>query len=90
MNIVYTTKEQLSPAFGMYNYKTDTAQIRSDLPVPAKRFVIEHERGHAQGRGEIMATLQAIPKAPLGFLVTVVLSLSPSRLSYYWGRITNG
>lgn len=87
MKIIMVNKSQLSPAFGMYHYATDTAEIRDDLPKSAEKFVIEHERGHSKGHGEIMATLKAIPKHPFGFIITAFMSLAPYRLAYYWRRI---
>lgn len=88
MQITYVPRQSIYPAFGMYYYRSDIAKIRDDLPKSAEAFVIEHERGHSVGKGEIMATLSAIPKHPIGFIIIAFMSLAPYRIKYYWQRIT--
>lgn len=81
-------KSKIYPAFGMYHYDTRIAEIRDDLPKLAQLFIIEHERGHSNDHGEIMSTLVAMVDYPIGFIITVLMSLLPYRLAYYWRRIT--
>jgi len=87
MKIIMVKSSEIYPSFGAYYPAFDTAKIRDDLPKQAELFVIEHERNHSLGYGEIMATLTAIPKQPIGFIITAFMSLAPYRLAYYWRRI---
>jgi len=89
MQILYVPKSTIYPAFGYYHYHTEIAEIRDDLPLPVKLFVIAHEHGHSLGYGEFMSTLSALVEHPFGFIYTVLLSLSPYRLLYYFNRIFN-
>ena len=83
--VLFRPKHAISPLFGMATTELGTkfALVRDDLPKSAKNFVMHHEIYHLQDHArkstlsmEIHATLGAIPYAPLGFLQTVILTLT--------------
>ena len=86
--IQYVSKDKIAPSFGKYWHKTALIEIRRDLPVAARHCILEHELAHHRGWGEIGANAISAWKHPWGFIVTAVMSLSPTRLAFYWRRIT--
>jgi len=86
VSVFYISRENLSPLFGKYE-PPGTIYVREDLPNPVRDFVLEHEWNHHRGHGEIYASLYASIKYPLGFVVTVIMSLSWCRLRFYLNRI---
>jgi hypothetical protein len=94
--VSYTSKEELHPRFGYAVPKTQVAYVRKDLPNCVKKFVREHELYHLRDKArswfwrEIKANALGALKHPLGFTLCLFLSLSPSRLRYYAGRIKPG
>jgi len=97
MKIYYVDKQKLYPAFGRAFWNTNIIWIRNDLSDRVKRFVLEHEKRHLKdGKmrfwwwGEIRANLYGGYKEPLGFIVTIMLSLSPYRLMFYCKRFIGG
>jgi len=61
----------------------DAAYVREDLPQCVRKFVTTHELYHLQDTGrwwvwrEIKANAKGALKHPLGFMVCVLLSLTP-------------
>lgn len=92
-DIRYISKEELFPAFGLA--KDGIIYVREDLPNAVKSFVIEHEIYHLQDDSvywlwrEIKANLYAGIKHPIGFIYTVILSLSLTRIKFYIQRFKN-
>jgi hypothetical protein len=88
-------KEKLYPAFGM-SYSSGRIEIRNDLPKNVRLFVQYHELYHLRDKAtnwlwrEIKANCYAFLKCPLGGILTVILSLHPDRLKYYWSRFKKG
>ena len=93
-NILYVSKEEIAPNFGYW--KPGEIKIRTDLPIPAKEFVLSHELYHDTDKEtnwflrEVKANMYAAKKHPLGFVIVVVLSFAPYRLSYYYNRFKEG
>lgn len=91
MNIECVSKEEIYPAFGVC-YKDGTIKIREDLPQRVKDFVLIHEIYHSTDKStywlwrEIKANSYAAIKHPIGFIITMVMSLAPYRLKFYWTR----
>ena len=83
---------RLYPAFGSSNIKKKTIYIRKDLPFIVREFVKEHELYHLKDKSktilwrEIKASVYAGIKHPIGFFLCVIMSLSPSRLRFYYKR----
>ncbi|MDP2934107.1 MAG: hypothetical protein Q8N81_08370 [bacterium] len=96
VKIEYVQKSKIYPAFGQSF--VSTAEIREDLSPRVKRFVRAHELYHigdaVYGGGwigrEIRANLMPALSDPVGFAFTVVASLSPDRLGFYWERFKRG
>jgi len=86
-NIKYVSKNKLYPKFG--EAVKNSVFIRNDLPSPVKKFVKEHELYHLEDNAknwiwrEIKANTSATIKHPLGFIITLVMSLQPYRLKFY-------
>lgn len=95
-NIIYVPKAQLGPRFGQADAAAQIAYVREDLPAVVRRFVTVHELYHLQDRAtwwiwrEIKANAAAAWKHPVGFMLCVCMSLSPSRLWFYLQRIKRG
>ena len=91
--VIYQTRETLYPRFGLALLGKGQVYVRKDLPECVKRFVISHELYHLRDQAqwwvwmEIKATVHAAMMHPIGFLVSVSMSLAPDRLRYYWERI---
>jgi len=92
--ITYVKKEEIYPAFGICNSIGDI-KVREDLPQNVKWFVLEHEIYHSTDTSkfwlwrEIKANWCGFKQHPIGFIVTVFMSLSPYRLKLYWQRFKN-
>jgi len=95
VKVDFVPKEKLYPAFGMC-YSDGNIEVRDDLPKIVKLFVLYHEFYHAGDRAknwiwrEIKANCYAFLKCPLGGILTLILSLHPDRLKYYWSRLKKG
>jgi len=91
--IRYIQKSKLYPAFGEAEPEKNIVLIRNDPPIIVKRSVEEHEKYHLKdksGNGfwrEIKANAYALKKHPLGFIITVLMSLQPYRIRFYINRI---
>ena len=91
--VLYQTREDLYPRFGLALPDKQQIYVREDLPEYAKRFVISHELYHLVDKAqcwvwrEIKATAHAAMRHPIGFIACVTMSLVPYRLRYYSQRI---
>jgi len=91
--VIYQTRENLYPRFGLALLGKGQVYVREDLPECVKRFVISHELYHLGDKAqswvwrEIRATAHAPTRHPIGFLACVRMSLVPYRLRYYEQRI---
>jgi len=89
--ITYVKKEEIYPSFGLC-YKDGTIKIREDLPQIVKDFLLVHETYHSTDKAtnwiwrEIKANGAGLWKHPIGFTATLLMSLSPYRLKYYFQR----
>ena len=89
--ITYVNKEKLYPSFGVC-YADGRIEVRNDLPNIVIKFVVQHEIYHRTDKAknwiwrEIKANVYAFTQHPIGGLYTVFLSLSPSRLKFYYDR----
>jgi hypothetical protein len=85
-------KEEIYPAFGYADPEKNLIQIRADLPLSVKNFILKHEMYHLTDRSgwwvwrEAKASLSGAWKHPIGFFRCVILSLSPDRLKFYVKR----
>jgi hypothetical protein len=101
--ITYVSEKELGePLFGIC-YDSGLIKINSELPKVVQEFVLEHELYHFNDmknwagktgmanflRKEFLANFSAALKHPNGFILTMLLSLSPRRLSFYWKRFKN-
>ena len=102
----YVAKNKLYPAFGYADIKNQKAYVREDLPKLVKVFVAEHELYHLKDKpqipenlwkrrfagfwAELKANLYAGIRHPLGFLITIILSLQPYRIKLYLDRFKKG
>jgi hypothetical protein len=91
--VLYQTRENLYPRFGLALLGKGQVHVREDLPECVKRFVISHELYHLVDKAqwwvlrEVKATVHAAMRHPIGFIACVLMSLAPYRLSYYGQRI---
>ena len=91
--VIYQTRENLYPRFGLALLGKGQVYVRKDLPECVKRFVISHELYHLGDKAqwwiwmEVKATIHAAMRHPIGFVACVSMSLAPHRLRYYWQRI---
>jgi hypothetical protein len=91
--VIYRTKEELYPRFGLAQPNKQQVYVREDLPECVKRFVLNHELYHLKDKTqwwawrELKATAHAGMRHPVGFFACVLLSLTPYRLTYYGQRI---
>jgi len=91
--VISCSDELLGPRFGYAVPGEQVAYIREDLPQCVKEFVIAHELYHLQDTArwwvwrEIKANGRGALKHPFGFVVCVLMSLTLTRLGYYWQRI---
>ena len=100
MNIEYVEKYRIYPLFGKC-YPDGRIEIQLGLPQIIREFVVEHELFHKDDRPnwigkkgfwnffrmELLANFYAAKKYPFGFFVTLICSLTPSRLVCYWRRM---
>lgn len=93
-NIKYVSKQKLYPAFG--EVIGNAVLVRKDLPKPVKEFVTYHEKYHLKDNTknwilrEVRANIYALIRRPLGFIITLIMSLQPYRLKLYWQRFKRG
>jgi len=91
--VLYRTREDLYPRFGLAVPDRQRVYVRDDLPGCVKRFVTSHEIYHLVDKAEwwiwreIKATGHAAMRHPIGFIACVLMSLAPYRLRYYGQRI---
>jgi hypothetical protein len=91
--VIYQTREDLYPRFGLALPERQQVYVREDLPEYLKRFVISHELYRLGDRSqwwvlrEVKATVHAAIRHPIGFIACVLMSLAPYRLRYYGQRI---
>jgi len=91
--VIYQTRENLYPRFGLALLGKGQVYVRKDLPECVKRFVISHELYHLGDKTqwwiwmEVKATIHAAIRHPIGFVACASLSLAPHRIRYYWQRI---
>ncbi len=89
--IKYLPKQKLYPSFG--RAENNTAYIRKDLPKPVKEFVKDHELYHLKDNAnnwvirEIKANSYSALRHPLGFIITIIMSLQLYRLKFYLNKI---
>jgi hypothetical protein len=89
--ITYVSKEKLYPAFGIC-YSDGRIEIREDLPQCVKDFLVVHETYHSTDtetiwwKRELKANWAGLLIHPVGFFVTLIMSLSPARLKLYVQR----
>ena len=102
--ISYVPKSRIYPAFGSAYETPPRILIREDLPLCLRDFVLEHEKCHItdwqrlekEGKeynwiiGEMRAGFFGAIKHPFGFLLSVIMSFSPSRLKFYFKRFREG
>lgn len=95
--VEYVSPEVIRPAFGFYN-GSGQIKVRKDLPGKVMRFVRSHELTHCTDKSfsggwigrEVRANLYPAFYDPYGFIGTVLMSLSPERLSLYISRLKTG
>jgi ubiquinone biosynthesis protein Coq4 len=91
--VIYQTREELYPRFGLALADTQQVYVRDDLPGCVQRFVVSHEIYHLVDKAqwwvlrEIKANAYAAMRHPIGFVACVFMSLAPYRLRYYGQRI---
>ena len=91
MQIRYVPKSEIYPMFGCY-ISDGTIKIREDLPECMKDFLKVHETYHSTDKEtiwwkrEIKANWAGLLLHPVGFIVTMFMSLAPYRLKWYWER----
>jgi len=104
MKIKYVSKKKLYPAFGQAILKANTIYIRKDLPKIVQKYLYWHETFHIRdgkrlkkkGKNEhwvcseIKANIYGFLKQPLGATITLLMSLTPSRLKLYYRRFKEG
>lgn len=104
LKVEYVDKSAIYPRFGLWRRNGDSVliQIRKDLPVAMQEFLLDHEVGHELDKqagdfdrdhwteNEIEANWYALPQHPWGAFLTVLWSLAPYRLKYYWFRFKAG
>ena len=91
--VIYQTREDLYPRFGLALPDKQQLYARDDLPESVKRFVISHELYHLRDKAqwwvwrEVKANGHAAMTHPIGFVGCVLMSLAPYRLRYYAQRL---
>lgn len=94
--VVYLPDSKMRPMFGMADPKTGTVYVNSDLPLPVRSFVKEHELFHLRDKArfwilrELKANMHAGIKRPFGFMLCVFMSMRPYRLKFYLKRLIVG
>jgi len=94
--VIYRTRNDLHPRFGLALPDKEQVNVREDLPGCVKRFVTTHELYHLKDKAqwwlwrEVKANLHAATRHPVGFVACVLMSLAPYRLRYYGQRIRGG
>lgn len=100
----YVPKSEIYPAFGDAYENPPRIRIRKDLPKVLKEFVLEHEKYHIKDwqrltkekkkyywiLGEIKAGFYGAMKHPFGFLLSLIMSLNPARIKFYFERVKKG
>jgi len=92
VTLKFVPKEDLFPAFGKAFKKDNLIQVRTDLPKFVQAFVILHEYFHLLDERkmwvvrELKANLYAFFFPPIGGLICIFMSLSPTRLKFYVNR----
>ena len=72
--VIYQTRDDLYPRFGLALPDKQQVYVRGDLPRCVKRFVIRHEVYHLGDKGqwwvlrEVKANAHAAIRHPIGFL----------------------
>ncbi len=93
---ILVLKSKIYPAFGMFYDDGRPNEIRDDLPRAMVAFIYEHEQYHVNDpdiatEGMVMKELKANIHAarihPWGAFLTILWSLAPYRLAYYWRRL---
>ena len=95
--VEYVEPGAIRPAFGVYRGLGEI-KVRKDLPGKVMRFVRSHELTHCTDKSsaggwlgrELRANLYPALYDPYGFMGTVLMSLSPERLSFYISRFKAG
>ena len=91
--VIFLSKEELHPRYGYAAPFSGTVFVRRDLPRCVREFVLVHELYHPQDRThwwvrrEIKANIVGALRHPLGFIICILMSFAPYRLSYYWKRM---
>jgi hypothetical protein len=91
--VIYQTREDLYPRFGLALPDKQLVYVRGDLRECVKRFVLSHQLYHLGDKSqwwllrEVKASAHAGIRHPVGFAACVLMSLAPYRLKYYGQRI---
>ena len=102
--VLFVSRSVLYPAFGDARENPPRIRVRKDLPRAVQDFVLVHEYVHigdwqrlAQERkeynwiwGDVRAGFFGSVRHPVGFLLSLVLSLHPDRLKLYVQRFFRG
>lgn len=103
--ILYVPKSDIYPSFGLWRRTSsgDTViLIRDDLPIAIKEFLLDHELFHDQDKdrgdfdcdswieNELEANWESAFKHPWGAFLTILYSLNPYRIIYYFKRAKEG
>ena len=95
MKILYVPKSEIYPMLGCY-ISDGTIKIREDLPKCVKDFLLVHETYHSTDtetnwiKREIGANLSGLKAHPIGALLTLLASITPGRITYYFRRWREG
>lgn len=77
--IVWKKRDDLWPRFGHADYDRSLAEVRFDLPWPARFYIIAHEIYHLcdkkGGHKETRATFMPLLLIPTGFLMVCFMRL---------------
>ena len=92
VTLKFVPKEDLFPGFGKAFKSDRLILVRNDLPKIIQAFIILHEYFHLLDDRkmwivrELKANLYAFFSPPIGGLVCIFMSLSPTRLKFYINR----
>ena len=87
--VIYQTREELYPRFGLALPVKNLVYVRDDLPGHVKRFVISHELYHLGDKAqwwiwrEVKANAHAAIRRPIGFIACVLMSLGYDNLDEF-------
>lgn len=90
-SIKYVSKSTIYPKFGVC-HPDGLIEIRKDLPWCVKDFLETYEIYHSTDtetiwwKRELKANWAGFRLHPIGFMVTMLMSLAPYRLKYYYTR----